>query len=106
MNMLGNAHAPKNHGTIRCCVKPCHFLNCFRWDAADGGHCFRTICGEISLKLLKTTCPASNKVGVYQPFLYDGVHHCVKHCHVHVRLELQRIGGVSGELGTPWIGNN
>jgi hypothetical protein len=104
VNVLGNAHAPQNHGSLRLGEDARHFLDRFRWNAADRRHRFWTVAFDVLLEVLVANGAALDEVVVHQPFVDDGVHHGIQQRHVRVGLELQHVVRVTREFGTARIG--
>ncbi|MNM80225.1 hypothetical protein D3C81_921890 [compost metagenome] len=89
MHVLGHAHAPQDHRSLRGGVEPGHLADGFRVDAADRGHELRAVRGHIGRQRLVAGRARGNEFGIDKPFLHNHMHHRVQQCHVGIGLELQ-----------------
>ena len=102
VNMLRNAHAPKDDGGFGSGVKARHLFDGFGGNAADIRHFLGREAGGSGLQVFEAFGVGLHVLIVTQVFGDDGVQHGVQQGNVGARLELQNVTGVGGQpLGLP-----
>ena len=104
--VLRDAHAPQDHRGTRLGEEPRHGANDRSVDAADGRHCLRAERGDVLLQRIVAARAVMNERLRSEPFFDDRMHHRIQQRDIGVRLELQIVGRVPGELRTTRIGEN
>ena len=106
MNVLGNAHAPKDHGAACPAEDPRYFADGACVDATDRADLLGREILHVVFDDLEVFGVGLHILLVIELFRHDDVHHSIEQRHVAARTELQHVLGIALQYLPARVHNN
>src|SRR5690606_31505275 len=106
VHVLRHTHAPQDHGSLGLGEVAGGGAQGGGIDTADAFHRLGAVALEVFLQGVKAAGARVDELLIGQTFFHDGVHHGVQHGDVGARLEVQVVGGVTGDVGATRVGQD